>query len=526
MAKIKERYDLIAIIFSLIILVFALGVGSFREVGTFGVESDFYEAYAIQAENILAGKAYTYQHNPPGYCLLLAAVTFGVGNTFVAGKIISAFALALLSWITYLLLKSLVSDHLALITSILTSLTLFPASFLAATDVVSTLAIFLPLWLFLSPLQLTPKICLFAGIFAGIAYLLRSNGIFVNIGLLLSIILINFNQESIEKRLIKIAFLLSGFALVISPWLFYNWQINGSSFASTTYLQVAANFYHPQGDNLITSVRSMQTQFHSLIDVILYNPLYFLHKYMQDVLFLNIPKLFIPKALLESLKFPIYQIAIAFPIFWILVGFIDILRDLNNSSKSLHFQKFMAFTLVQILGYLMLGLVGFHRRYYFFFFPFIFLLMIYPLIKRNFKVRIYFVKLPLTRFLMINLIVLIMAGACIETKLTLESEPKYLLTIADFLKHYTLPHETIIIRKPHLAYLAHLKAEFPLAQTAEDYLAKAQEINAKYIAYSDYEAQLWLGLKSLSNPQLLPFNFKLIYHHLLTHTLIYKIVSR
>lgn len=54
----------------------ALFIGSFREVGVFGVENDFYEVYAVQAKNILAGGFYTYKHNPPGYCLLLAATTF------------------------------------------------------------------------------------------------------------------------------------------------------------------------------------------------------------------------------------------------------------------------------------------------------------------------------------------------------------------------------------------------------------------------------------------------------------------
>ncbi len=56
--------------------------------------------YAVQAENILTGRAYTYQHNPPGYCLLLATVTFLTGNTFVAGKVISAFAAGFFGWIS------------------------------------------------------------------------------------------------------------------------------------------------------------------------------------------------------------------------------------------------------------------------------------------------------------------------------------------------------------------------------------------------------------------------------------------
>lgn len=73
-----------------------------------------------------------------------------------------------------------------------------------------------------------------------------------------------------------------------------------------------------------------------------------------------------------------------------------------------------------------------------------------------------------------------------------------------------------------MAYLANLKAEFPLATSANEYLDKAKEINASYIVYSDYEATLWKGLESLSNPKILPNKFKLIYTHLPTNTLIYE----
>ena len=87
----SKQCDRIIIGFCLTICLLALFIVSFREVGAFGVESDFYEVYAVQAENILAGGFYPYKHNPPGYCLLLAATTFLTGNTFVAGKVISAF---------------------------------------------------------------------------------------------------------------------------------------------------------------------------------------------------------------------------------------------------------------------------------------------------------------------------------------------------------------------------------------------------------------------------------------------------
>ena len=125
----RQAYQWI-IIFSLIVLLLAVTIGSFRNVGTFSVESDFYGVYAVQIERILNGDIYSYQHNPPGYCLLLAGVSIFFGNSFVAAKVISAISLALLTWVIYALMKIIVSYKLAFCCTVLSVITLFPASFL------------------------------------------------------------------------------------------------------------------------------------------------------------------------------------------------------------------------------------------------------------------------------------------------------------------------------------------------------------------------------------------------------------
>ncbi len=58
----SKHCDRIILVFCIAICLLALIIGYFREVGAFGVESDFYEVYAVQAENILAGRSYTYQY--------------------------------------------------------------------------------------------------------------------------------------------------------------------------------------------------------------------------------------------------------------------------------------------------------------------------------------------------------------------------------------------------------------------------------------------------------------------------------
>ena len=310
-----------------------------------------------------------------------------------------------------------------------------------------------------------------------------------------------------------------GVLLITIPWFIYSWKVNGSAFASTAYLQVAAHFFHPQDDEFITNVQAMRSHFNSFSEVLIYNPPKLIGRYLQDVIVLNITKLFLPKSLIDNLSFPIYQLVLAIPLFFVLTGLFFLLKD-TQQKKNILAQKRIAFLLLNLLGYLVLGLVGFHRRYYLFLFPLVFTLIIYPFV---IPVRTRLYRLVFNWIFIIHLGLVSSAAAYIETKLILVSEPKYLLEIAAFLKTYSLPNETIIVRKPHLAYLGNLKAEFPLAKNANEYLDKSKEINASYIVYSDYETRLWKGLESLSNPKILPNKFKLIYTHPPTNILIYEV---
>ncbi|PYJ68716.1 MAG: hypothetical protein DME76_11390 [Verrucomicrobia bacterium] len=54
--KAGRRHDMTAMGFCIGVLIFALIIGYFCQIGNFGVETDFFGAYAPQAENIIAGR--------------------------------------------------------------------------------------------------------------------------------------------------------------------------------------------------------------------------------------------------------------------------------------------------------------------------------------------------------------------------------------------------------------------------------------------------------------------------------------
>ncbi len=470
-------------------------------MGNFDVETDFYWRYAVEAQNILAGRPYTDLLHPPGYTVLLAGVSLLTGDLFVAGKIISAFATALLGLTTYSLFKALFNTKIAFASTILCVFALIPYSFLAATDVVGALLMLLPLRILINRSTVSLWFCLLTGICAAIAYLVRSNAVSVILGIGFCLLFIDLEREGLMRRLAKFGFFVSGALLTVSPWLIINWKTNGSPFASIAHLQMAAHFYYPAGDGLETTLRQAALKFNSLSDVVLYDPARLFGKFLKEVFYENITHLAV-----LGLRFPAYVFAGP--------GLLLLLRDLSR--------KRSIFLVVCLTGYLILGLADFRLRFYFFLFPLLFVSVAYFLFHKSvFPARGYTPVLQWSCVIVLAVFITMSSYQAIGR--TLSSEPRYLLEIAEFLRKRSTPGEPIIVRKSHLAYLAGLTRVFPLANTSEEYLAQAREVGARYIVYSEFEAFLWSGLKSLRNPDAMPDGFKLIYTHNPTRTLIYEI---
>jgi hypothetical protein len=230
-----------------------------------------------------------------------------------------------------------------------------------------------------------------------------------------------------------------------------------------------------------------------------------LTKYTKNVFYRNIMSLVV-----EGLQFPAYLFAGA--------GLLLLLRDLCR--------RRLVFLIVCLLGYLLLGLVGFYLRYYFFLLPFLFLLVAYFLFQKdvfNALGCIPAFRIPVSWLIVIILAICVSKDAYDATRRTLASEPRYLTEIAAFLRNRSSSDDLVIVRKPHLAYLSGLREEFPLLETPNEYLTKAREIGARYIVYSKREELYWPGLRSFGHPDTLPADFKLIYRHEPTGTLIYEI---
>jgi 4-amino-4-deoxy-L-arabinose transferase-like glycosyltransferase len=506
-SALPDRWSTIAAI-ALSFGACALGLvlAYFHKVGTYAVETDFYGLYVEQALGLLAGEPYTFTQNPPGYVLLLGGASRLIGDPFVAGKVLSAVAAGALGWLTYGLVRPLFGARVALASTMLVVAALIPYSFIAGTDLVGAALIVLPIVVFLRRDAITPGLCAAAGAAAGVAYMVRANALFLVIGFALALLLLLGRDTSWVTRVRNVALMIGAFVLVTSPWMLYNWQVAGSPLASRTYLQVAAHFYHPEGDWSGTALEELSGSFASMGDVIRHDPKRVASVYLKDALVSSPIQL-----AREALRLPLVLFA-AMGLLLLLVRWTP---------------RRLALLLIFALGYLLLGLVGFYVRYYLFLFPLLFLLVAYALLDRDTAVRLpgrRLSRVPVNAIVFAGLLAFVLRASLLDTRGIIANEPRQLFDVAEVLKQHASAEDMLIARKPHLAYLAGVRYDFPLANTPGEFHGWARENGARFLLYNDEEAALWRGLQAFADPGAVSPDFRLLYRHERNNTLLYEIM--
>lgn len=503
--SMSARYDVCALIICLSIGLLALGIGALRQVGNWGVESDFYSHYVKQAQNILSGKPYTYIHYPPGYAYLLAGLSYLISDLFSAAKMVSALSTALIGWLSYGLLATLFDRRLAFVSTVFLLLFLLKHAFLAATDTLANALLLLPLWIVFRR-KGTAATYLMAGVAAGLAYLVRYNALFVLAGIPFALLVVNPDEEPQKERIRKAGTFLTAAFVTALPWFIANWHTNGSPFAGDIIHQIAAHFHHPQGDKYTWTIKEAGIQFPSLWDALLYDPSRVLRMFLKDVLHDRVLNL-----TLLGIGFPACLFAGAGLLLW-----------LPRATK-----RQAAFVVVCALGYLLHGLAGYAERFYFFLFPLLFLFVVLGVFQVEKATGHNSTRLTKLAWLVVGLLLIeSVYAAYVSTRWLRNNEPRYLLEVARLLEKQSSRDDAVMTIEGQIGYLTDrrlVNAKGP--KTAEEYLLKARKQGVRYIMYSEFEESYWSGLKALSQPEQLPRDFRLVYQHDPGKVLIYEVLG-
>ncbi len=497
-------YDILALIVCLGVGLLSFSLGASREVGNWGVETDFLGRDVGLAQNVLSGKPYMNQHYPPGYAYILAGMWILTHDFFKAGIAISVAASSLLALAGYGIVSMLYDRRLAFVTTLFVLLALLPHSFVASTDVLANFLLLAPLWLLLRR-EPTMGVCLLSGAAAGLACLVRYNAIFLLVGIPLALLFRSGPDDTLRPRLRRMTAFAAAALVVTAPWLIVNWQYHGSPFASDLHGQVAAHFYHPKGDGSPSSISSMEQQYASYWDVLTHDPVRVCVRFMKDIVHDRVLKLS-----WDVIGFPAFLFAGA--------GMLLYLRDLTRSR--------LVFLMVCGGGYLLHGLAGFADRFYLFLYPLLFLFVSLAALELG-KVALRLQETSrvwnVSWILIVGL--LFASGYTSASRIAyfLRTAPVYLLDAAEVLSARAVPGDSIMSLKPHLAYLAKLNME-PIEglETIKDYATRARERHIRFIVYSAMEESHIAGLQALRDPSLMPPEFRVVYEHVPTRTLIYE----
>ena len=474
-------------------VVFAVAAGK-HPIGTYWTETDFYHLYLPDAKRIAALQFPENPYQGPGFPALVAVVTKATGDWFVAGKWISVVCATLVVALSFVLFSRLfgfwVGVGAAALVPVSAQFIQFAIS--ATTDILFLFLVLASLAALLDrnlPINLRVSL---VGVAAGLAYLVRYNGLFLVVTGLIAILLLNLFNEEWRGRLRASGLLLAMFILTISPWLVVNYRYRGSPIYNSNYLNIATEFYPELVDGKTNQdgTRSLENVFSSFSDVLRYDPVRMARHY--------------PANLYASIRDSLSTDLVAALTGWFaLVG-----AGLFIAQKR---EKAGLTVLIAAGLYLLLmALNHWETRYYFFVmvvycgFAVYALRVLFHLMKEHLPVipRIV-VVLPLALFA--GMWVRSQAMARSDIKAFLASHPMEVVAACDYLRAQGVRGVKIVARKPHLASICDEEwVFFPPVKSLDELKAWLVANKPDYVVVSSVEVKRRKELAALRSPESAP----------------------
>jgi hypothetical protein len=497
-----------------LLLFYAVLAGRFailHQIGTYGVETDFYGLYAPDVLRLLNGEAVQERDHGPGYTLLALPVTAMLGDVFSAAKLLSYLSYLITLIFSFLLFRLLLGRETALAAVLFTGSILLPYSFIATIDIVFTAFCILSIWVLLKYFTDQKRRFLFlaiAGVLSGFTTLIRYNGLLLLIGGLFGILILN-GEKQLWNRIRHAVVYAIFFFLPILPWEVWLATVEKNVSSPGLSQALAWEYYGPggrfDGDQRMAVVENrVDLRYSSFGEYLRHEPFHFILHYGKNVL------TYISDLYDAFLPFPAAHLS-----------FVGLFVLLLAGSKWAIFP--LAFPLV---GYLGAALVHFYSRYFLITVPFLALGVgifffhdrLKPLWNTN----------RLSRWMVFGLFVLTFANVFrinfVKARETIRAEPLHLVHIAQELKERAGKDDILLSRKPHLAFLAGLRYRyFPPLKDVESVVRFMRRENIRFLLYGDVEASFRKELRDFMTPDSVRIFFWPVVIDSASKTIVYQL---
>jgi len=473
----------LAAAYFVIILIVSL---LYHKVGDYGVETDFFWSYVPEAKSFINGFLVIDQFRGPFYPIILGSLNLIFNNYFFTGILIGIFSAAAVIFLTYEMIRKLFSPLSAFIVVLLLGVNpiFVQYSYSAGTDMMFNALATATLYIFFKDNNLNYQNLIIAGMFAGLSYLTRYNGVFL-LGFVFIILFVNYWNISWLKRIKTSMIFVFVFALTFAPWGVYCFIKKGSFFYNGNYKNIAYEIY---GKGTLAWDQfwfDHSSSYSSLFDVIAINPLKFFLTLIG-----NIGENFWSD--MNGLM------GIYMGVFTIL-GLILLMIKPRINWKS----RVTGYYLSNIFFFSLLLLIFYSDRFSLVLIPFYVVLAIHPFFSENF---ILYKKIPIgVGYAIVTILIVITLSKSISFNSSrISSGPNDLIELQDWYNK-NIPAERrgkkLAARKPHAAY--HLGMQFhllPMADSLSEILAELKKNDVDYLYLNPTETGLRREYQSLLNP--------------------------
>lgn len=511
--KLKLIPLIVVGIYFIVVLYFAL---TYHKIGDYGVETDFYEGMVYEAKEFLKGNLIIEGYKGPLYPIVLGILGFLFGNFFTIGILICVISAAVFLYFSFKTLEKIFDFDVALgsILLILTNAIFIQYSYSAGTDLFFCALAIISIYFLLKGDYLKTSYIFLSGFLASLAFLTRTNGLFLPAAAFVSFLIFKFSSRKYSVLIKHSLIYLAGFALLNIPWSIYKYIKTGDFFYDRNYTNTAWELYGKgkMSWDYWQSVESLK--FKSFSDVIFRDPIYF----VQEILIKNFYENFISD--LEKLLSLPFAIALV-------IGIIFLFRRKYLKNQAFYFVNiFFAFVVLLPAFYSerfsLFLLVGYSA---------IVMLFLTHTSIRNLK----FGSIELGQVLFAVIFLWSMVEGIKYNSKQINIGPQEILAISEQVPESIKTESNLVVaRKPHIAYYLNMRYwKFPYVTTYDSLISWMKSINANYFFVSAFEVNTLLSYTnnryeqekfySLINPEIPKREFEVVTYTIDPPSVLYRL---